>query len=61
MKEEHLKNYILMITQLVRTGYHGKLLTTFNDGTITIADKNDKILFDNQNFKEYKNRIDNNL
>ena len=61
MIDEHLENYIHMITQLAHTRYNGKLCTTFNNGIITIADKNDKILFDNQNFKEYKDRIDNNL
>ena len=61
MKDEHLENFIHLVTQLVHTEYHGKLTTTFNNGIITIADKNDKILFDNQNFKEYKDRIDNNL
>lgn len=61
MKEENLKNYIHMITQLVRSGYHGEFTTTINRGIITMAVKNDKIKFDNQNYEEYKNRIDNNL
>lgn len=61
MKDEHLKNYIHMITELVHSDYHGEITTTFNRGVITMAGKKDKIKFDNQNFKEYKDRIDNNL
>ena len=61
MIDEHLENFIDMVTQLAHTRYHGKLMATFNNGIITIADRNDKVLLDNQNYKEYKDRIDNNL
>lgn len=57
MKEENLKNYIDMITRLVRTDYYGEFMTTINRGVITMAVKNDKIKFDKQNYEEYKNRI----
>lgn len=61
MKEECLKNYIEFITDLVVTDYHGEIETTFNRGIITIGGKYDKIKFDNQNYKEYKDKIENRI
>jgi hypothetical protein len=59
LKEEKLNNYIDFITDLVNNDYHGEVITSFNRGNITISRKNDNIKFDNKNYGDYKNRIDN--
>ncbi len=59
MKEEHLQNFIEFVTKLVHTDYHGDMTTTFNRGVITIGGTYGKIKFDNKNYKEYKDRINN--
>jgi len=57
MKEKQLENYIDFITGLVRSDYHGEVITSFNRGNITISRKSDNIKFDNQNYDDYKKRI----
>lgn len=61
MKEEAFENFNDFIKDLVYTDYHGEITVKFHQGIISVAEKTDKIKFDIQNYRVYKNRINNNL
>jgi hypothetical protein len=54
MRIEKLKNFIEFITYLTMNNYYGRITVKFEDGSISIAEKIDKIKFDNKSYKEYK-------
>jgi hypothetical protein len=56
-KEETLDNFINFVQNLVKRGYNGELTVKFNQGTIAIGEKKDKVKFDTPNYLEYQANI----